>query len=816
MVKKKDSSAGHSNRPGKTGWDPENFKYYFPAVITIMLVGVILLFRDFIFSDQMLSGSDMINAGIFFRHFYVEYVKLHGSIPLWNPYIFGGMPFIDAFHGDIFYPLSILKFTGNFFRMLGMNLVIHIFLSGIFMYLTARQFKLSRVASTVSGFAYMFSGLLVSLVAPGHDGKIFVITLFPLTMLFLERAFEKKPILNFALLGLVIGVIILSPHAQLSYYALWAIALYGLFKLIFLYRQSRSLVATAKPAGYLVAAVIIGLAISAIQFYPGYIYTTKYSPRADTKRGYDWATSWSMHPEEAFSLVVPEFAGVDSGRDDHYWGKNFFKDNSEYAGVITLFLGLLGLLFSRRKEAYFFGGLALFALIYALGDTTPLFKIFYYVIPNVKSLRAPSTIMFLFLFSMALLAGIGIQFLTEKGRELSALIKKRMNLYLLLGTGLLIFFALLFSIAGEGMLSFYSSIFYSGLKSMPIGQGNVTKWQVALMNLPNIKTGFWVASFLIAATATAIALYLSRKVGRNIFLILPLLIMIDGFRFDSRFIKTYDYRQQFTPSVISNYIKTLPGHFRVMNMQAVPDDYLPYFDIEVVVGYHGNQLRWYDDLLGGPAKTNLGNPNFLNLVGARYILGRSGMRDTVGYFGPNRLTVEKDFGAISLYRNDNALPRAFLVNRFEVVPERKNIYPLVLSGQSDLRKKVFLEETPPLDINAQDTLLPPAEITSHAVDSVVVEFPTLTSNTILVLTDNYYVAWEAFASGAKVPILRADGAFRAVALKAGTNRVIFKYNKAMNNRGLMITLFGLIIVGAVLSTYGIQSLMRRKKDTHRL
>ena len=117
-----------ARKAGKAGWDPESSKYYLPVIIVVMLIGVIILFGKFIFSDQMLYGSDMINAGIFSRHFYVEYVQSHGAVPMWNPYLFGGLPFIDAFHGDIFYPFSILKFFGNLFRMLGMNFVIHIFL----------------------------------------------------------------------------------------------------------------------------------------------------------------------------------------------------------------------------------------------------------------------------------------------------------------------------------------------------------------------------------------------------------------------------------------------------------------------------------------------------------------------------------------------------------------------------------------------------------------------------------------------------------------------------------------------------------------
>ena len=810
LKKKKESAEHYHSKSSAASWNPENFRYYFPVLLGIMFVGVVVLFRQFIFSDKMLYGSDTINAGIFFRHFYVEYVKLHGAVPVWNPFIFAGMPFIDAFHGDIFYPLSILKFFGNFYRMLGFNLVLHIFLAGIFMYFTARQFRLSRIASTLSAVAYMFSGFLVSLVAPGHDGKIFVTTLFPLAILFLDRAFEKKAILNFSLLGLVLGIIILSPHPQLSYYSLWGIALYGAFKIFLLYRESHSITATAKPAGLFAAAIIVGLLISAIQFYPGYIYTTEYSPRAETKRGYDWATSWSMHEQEAISLIVPEFVGSNSGEGNYYWGKNAFKDNSEYAGIIPLFLAFIGIFFSRRKEAYFLGGLALFALIYALGDTTPFFKLFYYLIPNVKSLRAPSTIMFLFLFSISLLAGIGFQHIIEKGRDLPERTRKKLLRYLMIFPAVLFAFAALYSIAGEAMLSIHSSLLYSGIKSQIVGQG-ITKWQLALMNLPNIQSGFWIVSFLVAISATVIMLYMSRKAGIFMLLFIPLLAMIDGIRFNSRFIGIYDQRQQFYPTPVTTYLNSLPGEFRVLNLNAVPNDYLPFFGIEVVTGYHGNQLRWYDDLLGGPALTNQGNPNFLNLIGTRYILAPKAAKLPPDYFGPGSLTLEKDFGAATLYRNASALPRAFLVNKYEVIPDRKDIYPRILSGKDDLLKKVFLEENPSIDISAGDTVLPPAEIASYANDSVVIDVQTPV-NCLLVMTDNYYRAWEAMVDRIKIPVLRADGSFRTIPLKAGTKRVIFKYNREMNNRGKMLTTLGIFIVAAVLGFNLYQNYRGRKKN----
>jgi len=759
----------------------------------------------------MLHGSDTLNAGVFFRHFYVEYVKARGMIPAWNPYIFGGLPFVDAFHGDIFYPLSILKFFGNFYRMLGLNLVIHIFLSGIFMYFAARQFKLSKISSAVAATGYMFSGYLVSLVAPGHDGKIFVTTLFPLTMLFLDRAFERKPILNITLLGLVLGVIILSPHPQLSYYTLWAVAFYGIFKLVNLFRETKAIVKLVKLSAMLIGAVIIGLFISAIQFYPGYIYTKNYSPRADTKRGYDWATSWAMGEEEAVSLIVPEFSGTNSGEGNYYWGKNAFKDNSEYAGIIPLFLAMIGLFFARRKEAIFFGGLALFAFIYALGGTTPIFRIFYYLIPNVKSLRAPSTIMFIFLFSVSLLAGIGVQYLMDKSSSISAKIRKRLSIYLLAVPSVLLLFAFLFSAAGESMLSLYSSIFYSGIKSMAVGQG-MTKWSLAVMNLPNIKAGFWIVFLFTGATAAAIWLFLSRKAGMVILLLIPFLSMVDGMRFDSRFIRTFDQRQQFSPNSLTDYIRNLPGKFRVLNLQAVSLDYLPFFGIEVVDGYHGNQLRWYDDLLGGPSLRHMANPYLLNLVGAKYILAPKSGSIRLDSFGKDSLKAERAFGQITLYRNDNALPRAFLVYKYEIIPDRKDISPRIISGQTDLSRTVFLEKTPPIEISSGDAVPPAVQIVSYADDSVIVECNT-SANALLVLTDNYYRFWEAYVDGQKTEILRADGSFRAVPVKAGTKKVLFRYNRSGNGAAKAVTLLTLLFVAGVLVIHWVIYVKDKKKVT---
>jgi hypothetical protein len=55
------------------------------------------------------SNSDQYVAGYAFREFGASVLKATHGFPQWNPYIFGGMPYVAAMHGDIFYPTFLLR-----------------------------------------------------------------------------------------------------------------------------------------------------------------------------------------------------------------------------------------------------------------------------------------------------------------------------------------------------------------------------------------------------------------------------------------------------------------------------------------------------------------------------------------------------------------------------------------------------------------------------------------------------------------------------------------------------------------------------------
>ncbi|MCH7691569.1 MAG: hypothetical protein IIA17_11075 [candidate division Zixibacteria bacterium] len=79
--------------PKKPGINIENSPFYVPVIFGIMLLALVILFGDFVISDnKMLYGSDMLTAGVYHREMLVEHFIEHGKVPQWKPYVFGGMP----------------------------------------------------------------------------------------------------------------------------------------------------------------------------------------------------------------------------------------------------------------------------------------------------------------------------------------------------------------------------------------------------------------------------------------------------------------------------------------------------------------------------------------------------------------------------------------------------------------------------------------------------------------------------------------------------------------------------------------------------
>lgn len=735
-----------------------------PYIYFLLLT--ITVFAGFIFSDKMLFGSDTVEAGLFFRGFYAEFVKAYHRIPLWNPYIFGGLPFVDAMHGDTFYPLAILQFLMPLHKALGYKLVLTVLLAGIFTYLYLREMKMSIWAAVFGATAYMLSGFLVSLVYAGHDGRMYITSLLPLLLYTLEIGFRGRRFIWWWPFSAAFGLLILANHPQFAYFAMWCVGAYFVLKLVFAYRESRKIRSIVTPASGFIAAMIFGLALGLVQIWPAQDYVRHYSPRAGEGRGYQYAASWSLHGEEVISQAAPGFAGLSNlqnhpplTRENTYWGKNYFKINSEYAGMVALYLGLAGLFLYRDRYSYFFLGLAVFALLYALGDSGLIFRFFYHVVPFVKKFRAPSTIMFLFCFSFAFLAARTIDTLQNEKKN-----RKTIGIYrwLLILAGIYFLAGLIFTRAGSGIMKVYTSIFYPNIEA---GQ-----WSSLQANLSNISLGLIIGALLLAAMAITLRAILGKKAPFGVMVsVLLVLVIIDSWIIeDMKFIRPVDYRPYFEKPAGISFLQSQPKPFRSFvydrTMRTMPNqNSLAMFGLEQVIGYHGNQLRWYNEFtkfLGTPAGLSLANSKFI-------VTG-----ETLNY--PGLDLAYSAPGGVRIYENKNALPRGRIVYDYVVVSDPDSALAFTLQPDFDHLKKIVIDRPPSGEIEPpESTQNDSIRFLDSPPDRIRVNI-YLSAPGFLALQDNWYPHWKAFEGEDQYPIYRSDFTFLAAELPAGEHVLEFR------------------------------------------
>jgi hypothetical protein len=758
-------------------------------IVGLYLLLTLVLFRSFVFSDDMLFGTDTMAAGVMFRSVAVEGVRAHGTIPMWDPYIFSGVPFVDAGHGDTFYPLSLLHYVMPIHRALGWKLVITVFLAGLFARGFFRSIGMGHPAAAVGGIMYMFAATLVTYVYAGHDGKMYVISSLPLVMWALEHFLKRNTWTRAVLFGVAYALVMYSMHLQLAFYAAWLIGAYALFRLISRVVAEKKPFREAFALGKLATGVVISVLLAAALVSFVY-YTRTFSPRAEGQRGIEWSSSWAFGAEEVAALVVPDWVGESTGGRNTYWGVNGFKLNSEYAGLIPLLLAIV-LFFARRQgRAWLFGGAGLFAVVFALGTNTPMFELLYSFVPGLSSMRGPSMIAFLYAFSVITLGVLCLQWAIEELHELLQARWERIRSVFLVAGGLFLLLALWSTVTGGGPASLWADVFH----------GRLTAERAAALtaNTGSITSGLWLAGGLTFALWGVFEMYRRRALASTGFaVIVGLLVLVDVWRVDARFIKAVPYPGEFRRDVVADFLLSSPRDGRVLDLGTHRPNYFALHGLEEAAGHHGNQLGAYDALLGGHTFANLyGNATVMDLANVTYVVAAQQL-------APPRFTPLRSFDRITVYRNNGALPRAFVVHRWEVLRDPDAQLSRVLSRGFDPREVVVLDSDPGMitPMDSIDRSREWARLTGDGLLSYELD-AHLEAPGILVVSVCYYPAWVAREGDKQVPLLVANSAFWGVPLEAGEHNLTISYEWPIYTLGLRVaqlsTLGVLLFLGIIL------------------
>jgi hypothetical protein len=738
-----------------------------------------------------LLGDDQYVAGYSFRLYGAEMFRQTGGIPQWNPYLFGGMPFIAAMHGDIFYPTAWLRWVLPIDTAMNLGFAIHLVLAGFAMYLLLRALRVGWVAALVGGLAYELTGIVASLVKPGHDGKLFVSALAPLAFLALLRAVRDRSAAGYALLAAVVGLGLLSPHYQMTYYLLVAAGLWTLYLVFFAADRPQQL-RWPVALGLALGAVALGVALSAVQALPFLSYIP-FSPRGEGggSGGWEYAVSYSMPPEELFTTILPQFNGI----LESYWGRNFFKLHTEYLGAVVVALAVLGVGDrSRTKLIRALGVIAVLFLLIALGGHTPFYSLWYEVMPMMKKVRAPGMAFFLVALPVAVYAGFGTERLLRREVSPKSL---AIPLAVLGAIGLL---------GALGVLESAATLFASPQQAPKLAA-----------NAPELRRG---ALRLLVVVALAGGVFWAIWTGRlrhyAAAAALGTVVVADFWSIDRRF---FDFKtppsELFADDAIIAKLRQEAKPFRVLDAGVYPGSVLMAYSVQTVLGYHGNEVRFYDDLLGGKNEwRNLGSPTLHDLLAVRYLL-LPDSQAVPGFHPLSGPTPTRHGSTGILYQRDTIPAYVRVVPSAAKLPEDQ-VVPTVIDPRFPLNDVVLFSDTAsvspePIRGGTPDTTAVRATLAEWNPGSMRIRLAgSDTRPRYLLVSETWYKDWHARVDGTPAPVHRGNYALMTIVIPPGASEVTLNFDSPEYARGKLISLLALL---AIAGLYG-WSLVTRRRLAH--
>lgn len=760
--------------------DDEGFRIS-PLVAAAVCFGLSLVFFfPALLPGRGIFGTDYLAGGYPFSEFIAGRLRAW-ELPKWVPYVYGGLP-LFANAGSTFYPvwlLAALLFPVHL--VLPLLFVVQFGLAGLGMFLLLRELEVRPWIALVAGLAFEFTGLTLSYVYAGHDGRIIVATLAPLFLFFLHRLVRTGSVGSFLGAAATLAFSLLSFQVQSNYYLLLAGLGWGIFALVHHGLRGRVL---WTRLGLGLGAVGLAFVLNAINFLP-FLEYVDLSPRGGEGRGYEYATSWAMPPAEITSLAVPEATGASVGDPTTgealfppYQGTNPFKLHTEYVGAFALLFLLLGAWYARKdRRWWFFVGLGVFMLTIAFGAATPLYRLYYELLPGTKRFRAPSISFFLVSMSLVAMAGLAMEHVA-RARDLADR-QRLLTDPLAAGRWLVL---------GAGVIGFLLIVVGGAAGADP----------------PGAELGFARFAVFLVATAGVVWLWLIGRMGPKVgAIVLGLVVVADLWVVGRKFFHTVPPPADwFRADDVANAIRSQEGVGRVWLVPTQAryhgeGNYLMLHDIEQAGGEHPNPLnRWYEYVGEGQGHYvdwhNFldGDAAFLNAANVRWLVSMARLEGAPQF--PDVRLIHGGPSAL-VYENTAALPRAWLVGDVLVAPGDSALDVLRNPG-FDPRLRAVVAEDPGVALTP-GPVAGEARMVEHTPDEVRIA-TRADRAAFLVLADNYYHEWEAAIDGEPAPVLRTNHTMRGVAVPAGEHEVVFRFRPTRMYVGFWIYLIGFLGIAA--------------------
>lgn len=737
-----------------------------------------------------------------------------GGTPFWNPYHYAGHPSIADPQSLIFSPPFLLwALFDPAPSLFAFDFIVfaHLLVGGLALGIYGHRQGWPAAASVLAATIFMLGGVVAGRM--NHLGIITSFGLFPLAWLLLEVALDRRSLLS-ALGFAIVAVIIALGRTQTPL----------LLSFVLVVLAARHILNQPSPARFALSRLPLLLAMGAtgamLMIVP-LLLTAQFAafsnrPAIDLQNAL--LSSW--YPVNAANFIVPNIFGSIQQAVLGDWGPSHGTRpgldgtdrafNYLFAGSLTALLvlwhGLAGgrLWASGRRVMT---GIAVAAIVYALGRYTPVFPWLFEHVPGISQFRRPVGGLFIVILALAYLAGHLLSDYVRKGlpRPPPAVLA-----IAALAVAGLLGWAVSFSAASDKATEAMIAV----AKVAPIYLALIAL--LALARTPRAR----LAAATLATVFTA---------GELVFLNAGSSLNAEP-RSNYAFLERPSGRDGSIIAALTREMKRHPhGAIRprveIVGLGGPWQNAAMVYGFEATNGYNPLRIGSYDRLVAPgespytvfhrrfPASFSSYSCDLSKALGLEYIVLDRPIELMPHLRQWQTIETIMDGPQAWIYRLPQAAPRVVLSTVVRVADADAFVeagrYPstatdsreVMVDEDDDLSQTYAASQTPPppaaeargdqrtvtamalskpttpaAAVTAPIPTRPPgrAEIVSWRPDRVEVSVDSRMT-AVLTLHEPWYPGWEVEVEGIRRPLLRTDVLFRGVEVPAGASRVVFTY-----------------------------------------
>lgn len=772
-----------------------------------------------------------------------EYMMRTGERTRWTNSLFGGMPTYQT--APSYDSTDGLTQVVNAYHLWLPENVWYLFVYLLGFYILMRAFDFRRSLAVLGSVVWAFSSYFLIIIAAGHIWKVYALAYLPPMIAGVVLVYRGKYLLGFAVTALFTAFEIFANHVQMTYYYMFVI----LFMVIAFFvdaLKQKKLARFWKASAVCIVAGLIGVAVNASNLYHTWQYQkesmrgkselVKKDSANQTSSGLerDYITQWSYGIDETWTLLVPNAKGgasvpmiynktVQENADPmyesiyqqlgQYWGNQPGTSGPVYVGAFVLMLFVLGLFIVKGPMKWALFGATILSVLLSWGrNFMPMTDFFLDYVPMYAKFRTVASILVIAEFTIPLLAMMAVkECLSTLNNSNTSGIPKKLLKYIgisfLLTAGIAAVFAMM-----PGLFFDYVSVAErQALSQIPADQLTPLMADVTKVRQLIFSADCW-RSVLIITVGTVLMILALRKTIKTDYAIaaMAVLCLVDMWQVDKRYLndgmfvpKSEREAPQQMTATDEQILKDKTLDYRVLNFASntFNENETSYYH-KSVGGYHAAKLRRYQELIeryispemrktmpalaaaGGNMNEVKGDSIFpvLNMLNTRYFI------------------MPLQGGQTMPLQNPYAFGNAWFVDKLTFVDNANQELDKV--GQIDLRHEAVssLRWEVEGSINNQSVSDNSGTVTLTSYEPNELKYDVSSQKGgIIVFSEIYYPGWTATVDGQETEIGRVDYVLRALAVKAGSHKVVltFKPKSIAVTEAIAYTALALLVVAVL-------------------